>query len=454
MQDRETLQKSLLKRNQQVPRYTSYPTAPHFSDAVTGGTVAGWLETLDDGCELSLYFHIPFCRKMCWYCGCNTKATKRYSPVDQYLDYLFKEIDLVAGRLTGGQTVKHIHFGGGSPSMLKPEDFERLMAAIRSRFTVARDTEIAIELDPREISEAKVAAYALAGVTRASLGVQDFHEDVQVAINRRQPFHVIYDAVNLLKAYGIQSINMDLLYGLPHQTEEHLRENVDFASALGADRISLFGYAHVPWMKKHMRLIDEGTLPDGPARLKQFDVAKQHLERRGYVAVGLDHFVLPRDPMAKALNAGQLKRNFQGYTTDAADALIGFGASAISSLPQGYAQNTPATHSYFTMLDAGKIPTAKGKPLTDDDRIRRQIIEHLMCYFELDLIKFCADNNVDIGKFDEAIERLQGLKAEGLVAMDRGMIRIPREAQQAVRLVCAAFDSYLTISPARHAQVA
>ncbi|SDE01300.1 oxygen-independent coproporphyrinogen III oxidase [Kordiimonas lacus] len=454
MHDRETLQESLLKRNRQVPRYTSYPTAPHFSEAVTGSTVAGWLEALDSDADLSLYFHIPFCRKMCWYCGCNTKATKRYSPVDRYLDYLFKEIEMVSGRLSGDQTVRHIHFGGGSPSMLKPTDFERLMATIRSHFSLAKDAEIAIELDPREITEAKVAAYALAGVTRASLGVQDFHEDVQVAINRRQPFHVIYDAVNLLKAYGIKSINMDLLYGLPHQTEDLLKENVDFASALGADRISLFGYAHVPWMKKHMRLIDEGTLPDGPARLKQFDAAKHHLEHRGYVAVGLDHFVLPRDSMAKALEAGTLKRNFQGYTTDAASTLIGFGASAISSLPQGYAQNTPATHSYFAMLDAGDLPTAKGKAISDDDRIRRQIIEHLMCYFELDLISFCEENGVDIGLFDEAIERLQGLKGEGLVSLNQGMIRIPREAQQAVRLVCAAFDSYLTDSPKRHAQVA
>ncbi|MFC4349473.1 oxygen-independent coproporphyrinogen III oxidase [Kordiimonas lipolytica] len=454
MHDRETLQQSLLKRNKQVPRYTSYPTAPHFSEAVNGESVAAWLQELDDSCDLSLYFHVPFCRKMCWYCGCNTKATKRYSPVDQYLEYLLKEIDLAADKLSGGQTVKHIHFGGGSPSMLKPMDFERLMAAVRSRFSVAKDAEIAIELDPREVSEAKVAAYAMAGVTRASLGVQDFHEDVQVAINRRQPFHVIYDAVNLLKAYGIKSINMDLLYGLPHQTAEYLRENVDFASALGADRISLFGYAHVPWMKKHMRLIEESALPDGPARLKQFGVAKHHLERRGYVAVGLDHFVLPRDPMAKALEAGTLKRNFQGYTTDAASALIGFGASAISSLPQGYAQNTPATRSYFEALDAGRLPSAKGKALSGDDKIRRSIIEHLMCYFELDLIRFCKEHDLDIGQFDEAIEQLQGLKMEGLVTLSEGMIRIPREAQQAVRLVCAAFDTYLTISPARHAQVA
>lgn len=454
MQDRTDLQEALLRHNQQVPRYTSYPTAPHFSEAVDGSVMATWLGELDDRSELSLYFHIPFCRKMCWYCGCNTKATRQYGPVEQYLEYLLREIDLVADKLSGSQSVRHIHFGGGSPSMLRAMDFERLMAAIRSRFSVAQDAEIAIELDPREVTEAKVAAYAMAGVSRASLGVQDFHEDVQDAINRRQPFHIIYDAVNLLRDYGIKQINMDLLYGLPHQTPEYLEENVAFATALGADRISLFGYAHVPWMKKHMRLIKEDALPDGAARLKLFDVASTCLQKRGYVPIGIDHFVLPNDPMATAYEGQSLRRNFQGYTTDKADTLIGFGASAISSLPQGYAQNNPATHTYFKALDQQSLSTVRGKAVSEDDLIRREIIQHLMCYFELDLQKFCTDHGLTIECFGGAMDRLRTLALEGLVLLDGDFIKVPGDVPQAVRLVCAAFDTYLKVQKSQHAQVA
>ncbi|NVJ98182.1 MAG: oxygen-independent coproporphyrinogen III oxidase [Alphaproteobacteria bacterium] len=454
MTDKKQLQDALLKRNEQVPRYTSYPTAPHFSADVGPKEVKHWLEDIADEANLSLYFHIPFCRKMCWYCGCNTKATRRYDPVNEYMDYLWREIDMVASSLSGGQLVTHIHFGGGSPSMLKPEDFTRLMATIRKRFHLSEGVEIAIELDPREITEAKVAAYALAGVNRASLGVQDFHDHVQKAINRRQPFHTIYDAVNLLKAYGISDINMDLLYGLPHQTEKDLQENADYAAALGAQRISLFGYAHVPWMKKHMRLIDENALADGAGRLAQFDIAAKQLEKRGYVPIGLDHFVLPRDPMAKALNEGNLHRNFQGYTTDSADTLIGFGASAISALPQGYTQNTPATRQYFDALERGEMATVRGKALSNDDRIRRAAIEKLMCYFELDLAHLAAENQIAFSHFDDALETLAELATSGLVEINGTKVRVPGKARQAVRLACAAFDTYFSASKQRHAQVA
>lgn len=445
---------AILKRNTQVPRYTSYPTAPHFSAAVGNETFTGWLMELEDHASLSLYFHIPYCRQICWYCGCHAKATRKYEPVEAYVETLLTEIELVAGRLSGGQTVKHIHFGGGSPSMLSANDFTRIMAHVRQYFTVARGAEIAIELDPREVSEAKVAAYAKAGVTRASLGVQDFHETVQKAIGRRQPFHVIYDAVQLLKDYGIRDINMDLLYGLPHQTIADIEENVDFASALSPSRIALFGYAHVPWMKKHMRLIDEDALPNGAERLAQFDAAAKQLAERGYTAIGLDHFVRASDEMAKALHARTLKRNFQGYTTDDADALIGFGVSAISALPQGYAQNTLVAADYEKAVSAGNHPIIKGRALSSDDRIRRAAIEELMCFFELDLELFTAKHMLPRDYLDDALGELEALAEEGLVKMKGRKVIVPADARQAVRLACAAFDAYLSPSAQRHAQVA
>ncbi len=445
---------ALLKRNTQVPRYTSYPTAPHFTPAVDHEVFMGWLSALEDDASLSLYFHIPYCRQICWYCGCNTKATRKYEPVTGYVDTVLQEIDLVAGRLSGGQKVRHIHFGGGSPSMLSPDDFRRIMARVREHFSLTGNAEVAIELDPREVSEARVAAYAQAGVTRASLGVQDFHETVQRAIGRRQPFHVIYDAVQLLREYGIHDINMDLLYGLPHQGVLDIEENVDFASALGPSRIALFGYAHVPWMKKHMRLIDEDALPDGAARLEQFDAAAERLARRGYIPIGLDHFVRATDEMAKALADRTLKRNFQGYTTDDADALIGFGVSAISAMPQGYAQNTLAVADYDKEISAGRHPVIKGRALTADDRIRRAAIEELMCFFELDLELFTAKHMLPRDYLDSALPALEELAADGLAVIRGRRIMIPEGARQAVRLACAAFDAYLTPTARRHAQVA
>ncbi|WP_417449231.1 oxygen-independent coproporphyrinogen III oxidase [Kordiimonas sp.] len=448
------MREALLNFNRQVPRYTSYPTAPHFSASVTPDTYTSWLMDLKDGASLSLYVHIPYCRQICWYCGCFTKATRQYAPVTSYVDTLIEEMQLVRERLSGGQSVGHIHFGGGSPSMLSPEDFTRIMTTVRQLYVPEQDAEIAVELDPREVTEAKVAAYAKAGVTRVSLGVQDFHDHVQKAIGRRQPFHVIYDTVQLLKAYGIEDINMDLLYGLPHQTTADVQENVDFAAALGPSRIALFGYAHVPWMKKHMRLIDEDALPNGDVRLTQFEVAAKRLKARGYQAIGLDHFVRPTDTMAVALADGTLKRNFQGYTTDKADALIGFGVSAISALPQGYVQNTLVAADYEAAVAGNIAPVIKGRELTNEDRIRRAAIEELMCYFELDLELFTASHGKPRDYLDDVLPALYELAADGLITLKGRHITVPEQARQAVRLACAAFDAYLQPDTARHAQVA
>ena len=454
MSENQKLKEALLTENRQIPRYTSYPTAPHFDASITGETAKKWVSAIPADGKVSLYFHIPYCRTLCWYCGCHTKATKRYSPVASFLDTLAREISIIASTANTRLRVDHIHFGGGSPSMLRSEDFSRLMSVIRAHFVVADDAEIAIELDPREVTEAKVAAYALAGVNRVSLGVQDFHVDVQTAINRRQPFHVVYNTVKLLRDYGIAQINMDFLYGLPHQTLDHIKENLQYASILAPNRISLFGYAHVPWMKKHMRLIDEEALPNGEERLAQFDAATDQLHQLGFKSIGLDHFVRSDDPMALCDEEKTLRRNFQGYTTDAADALIGFGPSAISAFAQGYYQNTTIAKDYDDAVKAGNWPVMRGLALSDDDKIRAKLIETLMCYFEIDLREFCDRFDIGLEYFDASVTELAKLQKKRLVNISNHTVKIPTDARQAVRLVCAAFDSYLGEKKNRHAQVA
>ncbi len=264
----------------------------------------------------------------------------------------------------------------------------------------------------------------------------------------------MYEAVNLLRTYNISDISIDLLYGLPFQTEETIKENITIATCLTPDRVSLFGYAHVPWMKSHMKMINEDALPNAKERLLQFDIANKALAQKGFTQIGLDHFVRPHDTMAEAFNEGRLKRNFQGYTTDNASALIGFGPSAISSLPEGYYQNTPNNHEYYASLDQGSINIAKGFTLSKDDKNRRSIIEHIMCYQAIDLKAFCTENDIDINSLGNFRQALIPLIKDGLVDIKDDVISIKTNASQVSRLVCAAFDTYIKPEAARHSQVA
>ncbi|HUD53138.1 oxygen-independent coproporphyrinogen III oxidase, partial [Parvibaculum sp.] len=368
-----------------VPRYTSYPTAPHFGPAVDGARYERWLGELDPAVPLSLYLHIAYCAEMCWFCGCHTKATKRYAPIAGYLDALLQEVALVASKLPARMGLAHVHFGGGSPTVLKPADFTRMVETLREHFDVRSGAEIAIELDPRTADEHYVIAMAEAGVTRASIGVQDFNPAVQKAINRIQPFEVTERVILWLRKHGIHAINMDLCYGLPHQTVGSILETVERAASLRPARIALFGYAHVPWMKTHQKLIPEAALPDMAERWRQYEASSARLQELGYVAVGLDHFALPDDELVAAQKKGELHRNFQGYTTDAAPALIGLGASAIGALPQGYVANEIAIERYKTLVRAGRLPVTRGIAISDDDRLRRHVIERLMCDMKVDL---------------------------------------------------------------------
>jgi len=441
------------KYDLRVPRYTSYPTAPHFGPSVNGETYGDWLGALPADASLSLYLHIAYCAEMCWFCGCHTKITRKYAPVADYMDCLWREIEMVAERLPTRMAAQHVHFGGGSPTILSPEDFVSTVDRLRKHFLIQDGAEIAVELDPRTADETYVKAMAQAGVTRASIGVQDFNPVVQKAINRIQPYEVTANVIAWLRQHGVPEINMDLVYGLPHQTTDSLLETIDKGIGFTPKRVALFGYAHVPWMKKHQRLIPEETLPGASERWDQYLAAQERLvAHHGYVQIGLDHFARPDDEMAIALAEKRLHRNFQGYTTDAAPILVGFGASGIGSLPQGYVANIGEIHTYKDCIRDGKLAVARGIAINDDDRLRRAIIERLMCDLSLDVDAVCAAHNADPAQFDSCLDAMAELQADGLLTRQGRKITITEDGRPLVRAACAAFDRYLKAGEARHSK--
>jgi oxygen-independent coproporphyrinogen III oxidase len=437
---------------ERLPRYTSYPTAPHFSSAVGPVTYAEWLRAIPARATASLYLHVPFCRSMCWYCGCNTTVARRDEPIAVYESALRCEIDLVARHIDRRIPVSHIHFGGGTPTILTPESFGDLMGTIRHSFFVTPSAEIAIEIDPRRLSAGMIDALALGGVNRASLGVQSFDPKVQSAINRVQSFTQTADVTNSLRRAAIAGVNFDLIYGLPHQTVASCLETVRQCVELRPDRLSVFGYAHVPTFKKHQRKIDADLLPDSLERHEQASAISEALRNAGYVQVGLDHFALPGDAMAVALREGRLRRNFQGYTTDAGDVLIGFGASAISALPQGYVQNETQIRSYSEAIAGGRLATVKGYALTDDDRLRADIIERIMCDYSVDLGAICARHGLAPETMLNAAPRLNELISDGIVALDGASLAVAEHSRFLVRSVAAAFDAHLDTSRQLHSR--
>ncbi len=440
------------KYDLRLPRYTSYPTAPHFSPAVDGAAYGEWLGALDPTVPLSLYLHIAYCAEMCWFCGCHTKITKRYDPIAEYLNVLEKEIDLVASKMPGQMSAKHVHFGGGSPTILNAEDFTRLIERLRSRFDFLAEAEIAVELDPRTADEAYVKAMAAAGVNRASVGVQDFNLTVQKAINRIQPYEQVAEVIGWLRKHGISEVNMDLIYGLPHQTVESVLETIDQAITLTPRRISLFGYAHVPWMRKHQTLIPESALPDAKERWIQYEAAQERLQELGYISVGLDHFAAPDDELAIALAEKRMHRNFQGYTTDDASVLIGMGASGIGSLPQGYVANEGELHAWKRMIEDGILPVKRGIAISDEDRLRREVIERLMCDLEVDLDAIAQRHGQTGAHFAPEMTNLADLESDGVVVRDGHWLRITEDGRPLVRAAAARFDQYLKAGERRHSQ--
>jgi len=440
---------SLARLDRPVPRYTSYPTAPQFHAGIGAAAYRRWLGALDPAQPVSLYLHVPFCRQLCWYCGCNTHVASRYRPVAAYRDLLLREIDLVAAALPGRLRASHVHWGGGTPTILTPEDLLAVQDRLRKHFDMDSSAEIAIEIDPRELEEPMVEALAAAGVNRASLGVQDFDPAVQAAVNRLQPYETTARAVDRLRAAGIEALNFDLIYGLPLQTVESVIATVELAAGLRPHRMALFGYAHVPWMKPQQRLLPLGELPAAAARFTQATAAADRLQALGYCWIGLDHFALPDDDMTKAAEEGRLRRNFQGYTADPAETLLGFGASAIAALPQGYVQNAVEVRTWESTVSGGGLAIARGIALSEEDRLRRHVIERLMCNLEVDLGAVAARSHVSADHFASELARLAGPEGEGLVEIDGERLRLTPLGRPLMRLVAAVFDLYLAPAGAR-----
>ncbi|MGE0699663.1 MAG: oxygen-independent coproporphyrinogen III oxidase [Hyphomicrobiaceae bacterium] len=429
-----------------VPRYTSYPTANHFSPAIRALHYIDWLAALSSETSLSLYLHVPFCESLCHYCACSTKATRRYEPVRQYVDTLLAETANVASLLTARSPVTHIHWGGGSPSILEPEDILRLAAAVRDRFTLADGAEFAVEIDPRNLGAEKVRAFAEAGVNRVSLGVQDFEPRVQTAIGREQSFELTATAVAMLRERGVASVNVDLVYGLPHQTADTLDRTLDRVVELAPERVAAFGYAHLPARVKAQRLIDASALPGPLERFEQSTRIASRLQAAGYHRIGLDHFAKGDD----GLSQRPLRRNFQGYTSDGADVLIGLGASAIGKLPGGYVQNAVSTHEYEWLIAAEGLATVKGIALSADDRVRAWVIERLMCDFRLS----ARDMVVAFGEAARPVLAdaacVAGYDDDGLLAVTDDGIEVTERGRPFVRSICAAFDRYFAGRPGTH----
>ncbi|NTV94043.1 MAG: oxygen-independent coproporphyrinogen III oxidase [Thiobacillus sp.] len=435
----------LEKYSKPGPRYTSYPTAPYFHE---GFTETDWRAELaasqDPARGLSLYFHIPFCDTLCYYCGCNMVATGDYSKAYQYLDYLDKEMAQVAALTDPSRQVRQLHFGGGTPTFLRPQDIRRLMGLIRNRFRIAEDAEMGCEVDPRELTREHLVALRETGFNRLSIGVQDLEDKVQKAVNRVQPEGMIKEVYSWARDLGFSSINMDLIVGLPHQTVDSFARTLDKVVAWSPDRLAVFGYAHVPWMKKHQKLIQEKDLPNFATRLDLQQLIHDKLGAAGYVNIGLDHFAKPDDEIVKAQNSKTLWRNFQGYTTHKDCDIYAFGASSISQTPDTYMQNEKNVKKYQELVGAGRLPVERGLRLTRDDQIRRDAITKVMCDLELEKAAFAAAWGIDFDSyFAEALVDLKPLEADGFVTLNDHYVGVTELGRLFLRNIAMCFDAYL-----------
>jgi oxygen-independent coproporphyrinogen III oxidase len=436
-----------------LPRYTSYPPANHFRPDGGPGLLDGLVSAARGAEKLSLYIHIPYCDRMCWFCGCHTKQTLRYEPLAEYVKVLVQEIALWGEKLGRRVPVSTLHLGGGSPSLLKREELAIIRAALHAAFDFSQGPEVSIEIDPSDVKDGTVADLMAFGMTRASIGVQDFDPAVQAAINRPQSFELTQSVVHTLRAAGVRSINIDALYGLPLQDKAKLACTVMQVLELEPDRIALFGYAHVPWMKPHQKLIDETTLPGAADRIANAALAARMIADFGYRPIGIDHFAKPDDSLARAARHGKLHRNFQGYTDDDAEVRLGFGPSSIGCFPGGYVQNEVATGRYTAFIQSGRPALARGLALTEDDRMRGYVIERLMCDFTVG--------------FDELVQRF-GLAALPLIGdacsiasgeyaelcwVDDSGLYMEKEAWPLVRIIAAQFDAWLKPAEQRYSKV-
>jgi len=434
-----------------LPRYTSYPTAVAFETAAGESEARGWLAGTRADQAISAYVHVPFCRRLCWYCGCHTSVFHDYDRVRAFFQTLMLEADLWADAIGPHAGAAHLHFGGGSPNALSPEDFLALVRHLSDRFALRPGAEVAAELDPGMLSDAFIDAAGEAGVTRASLGVQTFDHDVQMRVNRIQPFDMVAAANDRLRKAGVAAINFDLMYGLPGQTPENVASSAAAAITLGPDRVAVFGYAHVPWMKKHQVMIKEADLADADGRWAQAEAADEVLTAAGYVRIGLDHYALPQDPLSVAAASRTLRRNFQGYTDDPAPVLVPIGPSSIGRFAQGFVQNASATDVWGREIEAGRLPIARRLAVTAEDDLRAAVIEQLMSGLAVDVEAVCLTHGFAPDTLDAAVSAAAALEPDGLCRVDGRSVTIPAEAHRVMRVVAACFDARLPVAKTRHA---
>ena len=432
------------------PRYTSYPTADRFHSDFTEQTYITYLEQraadFSKNPPLSIYIHVPFCESLCYFCACNKIITKDHSRTTEYLRYLAKEMALVVARIGLDRRTAQLHFGGGTPTFLSADELRELMAMIRSHFDILPDAELGIEIDPRTVSDNTLALLAELGFNRTSFGVQDFDPAVQQAVNRIQPYEMVEKAVTASRKAGFQSINADLIYGLPKQSLESFNRTLDKVIELSPDRIALYNYAHLPSRFKAQRQIIESDLPSAEERLQIFLMSVRRLLDAGYIYIGLDHFSKPDDELNKARLDKSLHRNFQGYTTRADCDLIGLGVSAIGKVGHSYSQSVRTIKAYYEHLDAGQLPIEKGFSLTDDDVLRRQVIMELMCSGPVDFAAINQTHGIDfLSYFADELTQLQQYEEAELIVVDENSIQVTAKGRMFVRAVGMVFDKYLAL---------
>jgi oxygen-independent coproporphyrinogen-3 oxidase len=429
----------IAKLSQSGPRYTSYPTADRFSQEFGFGNyleaLAG-LRIRGKRRPLSLYIHVPFCDTVCYYCACNKIVTKDRSKAATYLAYLKQEIDMQGRLLAGMNRVEQLHFGGGTPTYLSDRQMDELMAHLRHHFEFADDEtgEFSIEIDPRTVSRERVLRLRSQGFNRLSLGVQDFDPDVQRAVNRIQPEAQTLEVIAAAREAGFRSISIDLIYGLPKQTQHTMTQTLDKVIAASPDRIALYHYAHLPHLFKPQRRIQEADMPDSTAKLDMLALCIERLTAAGYIYIGMDHFAKPGDELAVAQRQGRLHRNFQGYSTHAESDLIACGVSAISAVGAVYSQNEKTLDAYYEQLDQGRLPVARGIRMDNDDLLRRIIIQKLMCHFELSIASIEQTHPIDFGNyFAPELQRLQALAADGLLTIDAQWLTVTPKGRLLIR---------------------
>ncbi len=431
-----------------VPRYTSYPTAPHFGPSVGAADFTSWIEAIPERSEISLYVHVPFCRRLCWFCACRTQGVANNDPVNSYVETLREELALLARHLPRGVSLSRLHWGGGTPTLLDADRINRLAEAIFKVAPMAEGGEFSVEIDPNEIDDPRLDALAAAGMNRASIGVQDFDPMIQAAIGREQSYALTRDVVERIRDRGVASLNADILYGLPHQTGPRIADSVQKLLTLSPDRVALYGYAHVPWMSRRQQMIPSDSMPTPQERLDLFETARQLFVWDGYREIGIDHFAKPEDGMARAHAAGRLRRNFQGYTDDTASALIGIGASSISRFPQGFAQNASATAAHVKAIREARFSAHKGHRFSGEDTLRARIIEALMCDFAVRREELLANFATTDARLDELFGAAKAVFGDMVRVTDEGFF-IPERARPLTRMIARAFDAYDS-AQARH----